>query len=100
MKIHEYWLRISCPKCEKINWACDLSFHDITNPAIEAVKCWSCFHAFWVDEEIAQDYYITSMACTETDVEPMSLEQILESHAFLTPGQKIPEKNEQPPKRF
>jgi hypothetical protein len=96
----EYWLRISCPKCEKINWACDTSFHDITNPSIEAIKCWSCSHGFWIDEALAQDYYISSMADLKDDEEPMSLEQILEGHAYLTPGQEKPERPDQTPRRF
>lgn len=42
----ETWHKVRCPYCEKVNWICDGDTSDLTQPDIEAVRCWACKKRF------------------------------------------------------
>lgn len=46
------WFRISCPKCMRYGWLYQGEVSDMTFFDAEAVKCWSCGHAWWRDPNL------------------------------------------------
>jgi len=46
----ESWYKEQCPKCKTINWICNGDESDITGLDVEALKCRSCDHFFWLGE--------------------------------------------------
>ena len=50
-------LKIKCPKCNEYNWVNNGDIDDLTVSDIEAVKCWSCKHKFFLDEENIRMFY-------------------------------------------
>ena len=54
----ETWHRYLCPKCQKNNWICDGDVNDLSQCDIDAIKCWSCNHSYWVTED--QDWIETA----------------------------------------
>jgi hypothetical protein len=51
MPYEETWVKTHCPKCKKVNWFCEGNLQDMTVPDTEAIKCWSCGHAWWRDPD-------------------------------------------------
>jgi hypothetical protein len=47
----ETWDKQWCPECKEDNWICLGNLDDLTQPDIEAVKCWNCPHMWWTTEE-------------------------------------------------
>ncbi len=46
----EMWFNDRCPKCKEKNWAYNGTSEDFMYPDTEALKCWSCGHAWWLGE--------------------------------------------------
>ena len=45
------WFEIPCPHCEKCNWVSNGDIEDISYPDIEAVECYNCGCAFWIETQ-------------------------------------------------
>jgi len=45
---------INCPKCNNKNWVNNGDINDLSRPDVESVKCWSCKHVFFIDENVAE----------------------------------------------
>lgn len=80
----EEWYKIECPSCHIKNWAKESNNF---GEDIEAIQCWQCDHKFWLDQEIAMDYYCANQYKDEGE---KTINDYLED-AQITIGLKLPD---------
>lgn len=87
----EHWIKSRCPKCNATNWICDGDSADLTVPDVEAVKCWECHMAYWLDEEFSEEYHRATGEVGYCDSEHKTIEEFLASDpCCLAEGLKEP----------
>lgn len=72
MAIHH----IDCPNCRNVNWFNNGDESDLTVPDVEAIRCWSCRHEFFTEDDPA-----VIELCFSGTTPPES---------FIKDGQKLP----------